>query len=107
MLEAEREVRVALRVARGSSNADKLGECHRIAVRIALEDGLIARAESELMEARAAVVGAFAKAEVALLEALTARAAGRATIELAERAVDAARTAGDEELAREAHVLAA
>jgi DNA-binding NtrC family response regulator/Tfp pilus assembly protein PilF len=106
-LEAEREVRSALRMVAGASNPDKLGECHRIAARIALEDGLISRAESELGEARSAIVDAYAKAEVALLEALVARASGRSALDLAETAVEAARAAGDEELAREAHVLSA
>jgi DNA-binding NtrC family response regulator len=108
-LEAEREVRAALRMVAGASNADKLGECHRIAARIALEDGLISRAESELAQARAAAVAAdaTARAEVALLEALVARAAGRASQDLSEAAVEAARAAGDDELAREAHVLSA
>jgi transcriptional regulator with GAF, ATPase, and Fis domain/tetratricopeptide (TPR) repeat protein len=106
-LEAEREVRAALRMVAGASNADKVGECHRIAARVALEDGLTARAEAELSAARAAIVDAYAKAEVALLEALIARAAGRSGLDLAETAVETARAAGDDELAREAHVLAA
>jgi transcriptional regulator with GAF, ATPase, and Fis domain len=106
-LEAEREVRSALRAASLSTDGDKLGECHRLGARIALEDGMVARAEADVARAREIAATPFDRAEVSLIEAMIARAAGRPAGELAQGAVSAAREAGDEELAREAHVLAA
>jgi DNA-binding NtrC family response regulator len=106
-LEAEREVRAALRTASQASDGDKLGQCHRLAARIALEDGLVSRAHAEVERARQLVASPFARAEVSVLEAMVARALGRPAAELAAEAVFSARESGDEELAREAHVLAA
>ena len=68
-LEAEREVRAALRNASQSTDGDKLGECHRVAARIALEDGMVARADAELARARQIAQTPFDHAEVAVLEA--------------------------------------
>jgi len=104
-LDAEREVRSALRAASLSSDGDKLGECHRLAARIALEDGVVARAEAETTRARELSRTPYDRGEVAVLEALVARAAGRPALELCGNAVVAARESGDEELAREAHVI--
>ena len=106
-LDAERELRSAMRTAAQASHGDKLGECHRLAARVALEDGVVARAEAEIERAGQLANAPYATAEVAVLRALVARAAGRPSGELAEAAVLAARETGDEELAREAHVLAA
>lgn len=105
--EAEREVRAALRSASMSSDGDKLGECHRLAARIALEDGAVPRAQAELERARALAKSPFDHAEIALLSATTSRALGSPERALADHAVAMTREAGDEELAREAHVLAA
>jgi DNA-binding NtrC family response regulator/tetratricopeptide (TPR) repeat protein len=106
-LDAEKEIRAALRSAAQSSDGDKLGEAHRLAARIALEDGVVARAEAELARAKELCRAEYDRAEVSLLDARIARAAGRPGAALAEQAVVAARESGDEEIAREAHVLAA
>jgi DNA-binding NtrC family response regulator len=106
-LEAERELRAALRTAAQASDGDKLGECHRLAARIALEDGVVARADVEIKRAEELKASPFARAELALLQGLVARAAGRPVRDAAFRAVVAARESGDEELAREAHILLA
>ena len=106
-LEAERELRAALRTAAQASDGDKLGECHRFAARIALDDGVVARAEVEIKRAAELASSPFARAELALLEALLARAAGRPLEDAVFRAIVAARESGDEELAREAHILSA
>ena len=105
--EAERDVRSALRSAAMSSDGDKLGECHRVAARVALDDGAVGRAEVEIGRARALAATPYDHAEVALLEALSLRAQGRPARAAAEHAVAATHEAGDEELARQAHVLSA
>jgi transcriptional regulator with GAF, ATPase, and Fis domain len=106
-LDAERELRAALRTAAQASDGDKLGECHRLAARIALEDGVVGRAEDERERAEELQASPFARGELALLKAMIARAAGRPVRDAAFRAVVAARESGDEELAREAHMLLA
>ncbi len=106
-LEAEREVRSALRTAAHASDGDKLGECHRLAARIALEDGVVARAEAEAGHALEIAASPYDRAEAQLLIAQLARAAGRGGEDPAREAIASAREAGDEELTREAHVLAA
>jgi transcriptional regulator with GAF, ATPase, and Fis domain len=106
-LEAEREARAALRTAAHASDGDKLAECHRLAARIALEDGLVARARAEVERAAELAQSPFSRAEALLLRAMVARAAGEPSDALAADAVLASREAGDEELARDAHVLAA
>ncbi len=105
--EAEREVRAALRWASMSSDGDKLGEGHRLAARIALEDGAVRVAEAELTRARELAKAPYDHAEVALLAALTLRATGAPARAASDAAVAASREAGDEELARDAHLLAA
>jgi DNA-binding NtrC family response regulator/tetratricopeptide (TPR) repeat protein len=106
-LDAEKEIRAALRSAAQSSDGDKLGEAHRLAARIALEDGVVPRAEVEIARAKELASSQLDRAEVALIEARIARAAGRSANALAELAVVAARESGEEEVTREAHVLAA
>lgn len=106
-LEAEREVRSALRTATLASDGDKLGECHRLAARIALEDGVLRRAEAEVERAHELSNTPFARGEVSILELLLARASGQDAAALTQRAVISARESGDEELAREAHIAAA
>jgi DNA-binding NtrC family response regulator/tetratricopeptide (TPR) repeat protein len=106
-LDADRELRAALRTAAQASDGDKLGECHRFAVRLALDEGAVARAVTEIEAARALADTSYATGEVALLDALLARASGREAAHLAAEAVRACRESGDEELLREAHVLAA
>jgi sigma-54 specific flagellar transcriptional regulator A len=85
----------------------KIGECHRVGARIALEDGDLLRAERALSAARQHITSAYAKAEIAVLEAMRARAAGERFAEAAAEAIALAREADDDVvLAREAHVLA-
>ena len=105
--EAEREVRSALRWASMSSDGDKLGEGHRLAARIALEDGAVRVVEAEVERARELAKTPYDHAEVALIAAMALRASGSPARAASDAAVAAAREAGDEELAREAHVLAA
>ncbi len=106
-LDADREARAALRTATQSTDGEKLGECHRLASRIALDDGVLARAEAELEAAESYSTTPYEAGELAILRALVARANGVLEPELGNRAVIAARESGDEELAREAHTLAA
>ncbi|MEZ4375263.1 MAG: sigma 54-interacting transcriptional regulator [Polyangiaceae bacterium] len=106
-LEAERELRTAMRSATLSSDGDKLCECHRLAVRVALEEGVVLRAEADLARAESLSNNPFSTAEVAILRGLVQRAAGKPDLEHCLQAVLVARETGDEELAREAHVLVA
>jgi sigma-54 specific flagellar transcriptional regulator A len=98
-LDAERELGAALRAAAHASDGDKAGECHRLEARIALEDGMLARAARATDAAEALAASVFDRAEVALLRALIARASGEPAEELVEAAVVAAQQTGDEELA--------
>lgn len=104
-LDAAAEVAIALAGVEGSLNGDKLSECHRIATRIALDDGDVARASQALASARDEAVAPFAKAEVALLEGLVARASGAPFSTEAQRAIRLAREAEAVEILREANVL--
>ncbi len=106
-LDAERELGAALRAAAHASDGDKAGECHRLGARVALEDGMLARAAKATDAAEALSASVFDRAEVALLRALIARASGEPAEDLVDAAVDAARQSGDEELCREAHLTAA
>jgi transcriptional regulator with GAF, ATPase, and Fis domain/tetratricopeptide (TPR) repeat protein len=104
-LDAAAEVAIALASARGSLNGDKLGECHRLAARIALEDGDVGRAGNALKSAREEAVAPFAHAEVALLEGLVARASGAPFSAEIQRIIKLAREADAVEILREANVL--
>jgi DNA-binding NtrC family response regulator len=90
-----------------SSDGDKLGECHRLSARVALQDGAVQRAEADLSRARALAKSPYDHAEVELLHARARRAGGDPDRASADLAVARARECGDEELAREAHVLCA
>jgi DNA-binding NtrC family response regulator/tetratricopeptide (TPR) repeat protein len=104
-LEASAEIHRALAGASSSRDGNKLCECHRLAARVALEDGDVARAEASLAEARERTSTDLARADFAVLDAMSARAAGRPYAGLARHALDLARRAEDAELAREAHLL--
>lgn len=106
-LEAERELGAAMRTALQASDGDKLGECHRLAARIALDEGSVDRARTEIAKAKALCASDYDRAETGVLEALAARAAGQPSVAAADAAIAAARQSGDEELCREAHVLRA
>ncbi len=106
-LAAARELETALAGVSGSSDGDMRSECHRVGVRIALEDGDVERARQELERAEQHSVSPCAHAEVALLRAMILRSAGQPAIDEAQQAVQLARRAGEEELLREAHGLVA
>jgi DNA-binding NtrC family response regulator/tetratricopeptide (TPR) repeat protein len=106
-IDANREVGKALAEHAAVEAGELAGRAHRIATRIALEDGDIARASSALEKARDLATTDFAEAEVAVLEVALARARGELDVALADRAVRLARATGEEEILREAHVLAA
>jgi transcriptional regulator with GAF, ATPase, and Fis domain len=102
--EARHEIKAALESADQSADGNKIGECHRLAARAALEDGDLTRMGTALAEARVRAGSAAARAEVALLEALRLRALGEPFQREAEEALARANEAEDPELAREAHV---
>ena len=107
---AQREV--ARAIADGSDAnqaqylAQYLGGDHRVGARVALEEGDLARVEDLLERARGFSTTLEGRAEVAVLDALLARASGRPTAALFSHAVALARAADEEELLREALMLA-
>jgi DNA-binding NtrC family response regulator len=105
-VDAQREVNKALAEQSNVDAGEFSGRAHRVAARIALEDGDIGRASSALDRARDLATTDFATAEVALLEVAIARAKGDLDLSLVDRAVSLARVTGEEELLREAHLLA-
>jgi transcriptional regulator with GAF, ATPase, and Fis domain len=104
--EAQREVGKAIAEQGAADNGELVGEAYRVAARIALEDGDHARARASVAAARELATKDYAHGEVALLEAMVARAEGTLDDALLSRALLLARAAGEEELLREAHVLA-
>jgi DNA-binding NtrC family response regulator/tetratricopeptide (TPR) repeat protein len=100
------ELKIAISTARGSGNGYQLGDCHRLAARVALEDGDLAAVESSLEEAAALCESPRERAWGAQLEAARARAAGEPFGDAAAEALERARAAADVELIREAHLLA-
>jgi len=104
-VDAQREVSKAL--AESNINVGELpGGAHRVAARVALEDGDLGRAGAAIKRARELATTDFASAEVALLDVMLARAKGDVETALIDHAVTLARATGEEELLREAHVLA-
>ncbi len=103
--EAQREVARALADGETAGHRMILSEAHRVATRIALEDGDLARAHLSLVRAEEQALTDDARADVALLKALVARAEGRSADALALDALALCRVAGEEELLREAHAL--
>ncbi len=106
-LDAARELAAAIADGGGSSDGAMLGECYRVAARIALEDGDVPRMARELALASSRTDSPFARAEVALLYALHAQARGDDAQEPLDAAHSLVRETGDEDLMREWHVLAA
>jgi transcriptional regulator with GAF, ATPase, and Fis domain len=105
-LDARREVSAALGAAE-SVDPYYVGKAHRVAARIALEDGDVAGAADAIAKGAELATKDYARADVAILRALHARAAGEYARDLAVEAVVAARQSEDEELVREALVVAA
>jgi DNA-binding NtrC family response regulator/tetratricopeptide (TPR) repeat protein len=104
--EAAAELKRAFATVQGANDGSRLGECHRLAARIALEDGDLAAAGAAISATAALAETPREKAWVALLEALRARASGEAFGDAAADALEKARAADDPELLREAHVTA-
>jgi len=104
-VEAAARISSALAGASGSSDGAMVGECHRVAARIALEDGDLARAKDAIDLARAETMTNRARGELLILEASRLRALGEPFRLVAEDALTAARQADDDELSREALVL--
>ncbi|HEX7664883.1 MAG TPA: hypothetical protein VF407_10240, partial [Polyangiaceae bacterium] len=105
-VEAQREVSRALVESETSGLQVRLvGDAYRLAVRIALEDGDLARAGTSLAKAEAFDTSPESHAEIAYLKAVLARAAGTPDTKLAEDALLLVRALGEEELLRETHVL--
>jgi DNA-binding NtrC family response regulator len=104
-LGAAAAIEEAINAALRSSNGAKLGECHRLATRIALEDGDLPRARRHLARALEAATGPDATADQAVLEAMLARAAGEPHRTFAEQALD--HCAEQPEHALQAHEICA
>ena len=107
---ARREISRALVDCEAGGDKSALGEAHRVTVRVALEDGDVARAADALTRARELATGDEARGEVAVLAAALGRAQGLPQVEvlaLANEALSVSRRSGKEELEREAHILLA
>ena len=102
---AQREITRAIRDAELAGHRRILAESHRVASRIALEDGDLSRARASLDASRETTTTDEARAEVALLDALVARAAGEDAEALALAALSLARVVGEEEGLLESHLL--
>jgi transcriptional regulator with GAF, ATPase, and Fis domain/tetratricopeptide (TPR) repeat protein len=101
--DARREIEAA--IVKATGDLDLLGRAHRLAARIALEDGDLPRVAQAIASARELATNDEARAEIALLEALYERAAGNEDPEPAKAALALAKTSGEEQLLREVHVL--
>ncbi|MFT3772438.1 MAG: sigma 54-interacting transcriptional regulator [Minicystis sp.] len=104
-VEAAAELRVAFATASGSGYGLRLVECHRLAARIALEDGDLAAAGAAITQLSSLTDTPRDRAWVAMLEAAHARASGEPFGDLAARALELARACDEPELLREAHIL--
>jgi DNA-binding NtrC family response regulator/tetratricopeptide (TPR) repeat protein len=104
-LEGSVEIGAAIAGAAHSTDGALRGECHRVAARIALEDGDLARASDAIEKARPET-GAGRRAELAVLSAALLRARGEAFDEAVREALALARETDDLEAGMEAHVLA-
>jgi DNA-binding NtrC family response regulator/tetratricopeptide (TPR) repeat protein len=103
-LEAGVEIGAAVAGAAHSSDGALRGECHRVAARIALEDGDVARA-ARAIDLAAPETGAARRAELAVLRASLLRARGEPFEDAAREALALARESDDLEAGLEAHVL--
>jgi DNA-binding NtrC family response regulator len=104
-VEAGAELKIAVSMARESGHGGRLGECYRLAARVALEDGDLTAAATALAHAAGAAESPRECAWVAVLETARARAAGEPFADAAEEALEKARASGDPEVLREAHVI--
>jgi transcriptional regulator with GAF, ATPase, and Fis domain len=107
---ARREIGRAVVDCEAGGDRSALGEAHRVAARVALEDGDVLRAAEALARGRELATSDEARAEVAVLAGTLARAQGLPqadVLALAAESLAIARRSGKEELEREAHVLLA
>ncbi len=104
---AQRWLAGALSGAASAGNAGLRGQCHRIAARIALVDGDVARARATLARAQACRQTGFGVAEVVLIEAQVLCAAGEDYVAVAERALVLAEQVASVEATLEACLLLA
>jgi transcriptional regulator with GAF, ATPase, and Fis domain/tetratricopeptide (TPR) repeat protein len=102
---AARDVAAAFRGALCAGDKGVLEQCHRIAARIALEDGDVQRARTAIAQASTFRPSPYGRAEVALIEAMCARASGEPFVDLGREALMCAEQADDPETLREAHLL--
>jgi DNA-binding NtrC family response regulator/tetratricopeptide (TPR) repeat protein len=104
--EAQREIARAIAEGENAGHRIKMaGEAYRLAARIALEDGDLARAREAIAKAESFNGSDEARAEIAVLKATVQRAAGTPDLRAAEEALILVRALGEEELLREIHVL--
>jgi DNA-binding NtrC family response regulator/tetratricopeptide (TPR) repeat protein len=103
--QATKEIRTAISGATSGGDVSALARCHRIAARIALHDGDVARARAAVAQASKQRNTPSGKAELAILVGLCQRAAGDAFLEEASEALLVAQQADDPESLREAHQL--
>jgi transcriptional regulator with GAF, ATPase, and Fis domain len=106
-VEARRDVARAIIDFESAGLRTFVGEAHRVAARIALEDGDLVRATEALDAAHALATTDEGRAEVGLLAALLGRASGDCDEKAALEALGLARVSGEEELLIETHTLLA
>ena len=102
---AHKEIQTAVSGATCGGDVSALARCHRIAARIALEDGDVPRARAAIQQAGEQRHTPSGKAELAVLRSLCARAAGEPFLDLAREALALAQRAYDPESLRETHQL--
>ncbi|MEQ9323289.1 MAG: sigma 54-interacting transcriptional regulator, partial [Polyangiaceae bacterium] len=102
---AHKEIQTAISGATCGGDVSALARCHRIAARIALEDGDVPRARAAIQQAGEQRHTPSGKAELAVLRSLCARAAGEPFLDLAREALALAQRADDPESLRETHQL--
>jgi DNA-binding NtrC family response regulator/tetratricopeptide (TPR) repeat protein len=105
LADARREANQAVAETEAWGSRKYVCEAYRVATRVALEDGELARAADLLGRLRALAPAGDANAEVTILSAKYARACGQPSGEAAALALSAARAAGNEDLIIEAHTL--
>jgi DNA-binding NtrC family response regulator/tetratricopeptide (TPR) repeat protein len=104
-LEAASEIKTALGTAEGSPTGGHLGRCHRLAVRIALEDGDVGRASEAMEKARQTSTNTKDRSEAMLLEAMLGRATGKPYADFAAESLALAGQSDNRTVGIEAHVL--
>ncbi len=104
-LEAAAEIRTAIGTAEKSPAGGHLGRCHRIAARIALEDGDLTRVAEVMEKVRQTSTNTKDRSEAALLEALFAQAEGEPYADHASEALGLAGQSDNRMVAIEALML--